>query len=123
MFDYGYSSILGKNTIKAIKKHKVVDLLKEYTDCDITFDINFNILKKQFKKNNIQNIGIVTQNFFLQKMGIMERASQIVKKEDIFKVKNLILSINKLLNPNEMGKAFKALAFCKKNCKFKLGFI
>ena len=123
MFDYGYSSILGKNTIKAIKKHKVVDLLKEYTDCDITFDINFNILKKQFKKNNIQNIGIVTQNFFLQKMGIMERASQIVKKEDIFKSKNLILSINKLLNPNEMGKAFKALAFCKKNCKFKLGFI
>ena len=44
-----------------------LDLLKEYTDCDITFDINFNILKKQFKKNNIQNIGIVTQNFFYKK--------------------------------------------------------
>jgi SAM-dependent MidA family methyltransferase len=45
MFDYGYSSVLGKNTIKAIRKHKTVDLLKEYTDCDITFDINFNISK------------------------------------------------------------------------------
>ncbi len=49
-FDYGYSDIVGKNTLRAIKKHKIVDLLKEYTDCDITFDINFNILKNIFKK-------------------------------------------------------------------------
>ena len=123
MFDYGYSDILGKNTIKAIKKHKTVDLLKEYTDCDITFDINFNILKNIFKKNNIKNIGTVSQNFFLQKLGIMERADQIIKKQDAITSKNLILSINKLINPKEMGNAFHALAFSNKNCKFNLGFI
>ena len=123
MFDYGYSSVLGKNTIKAIRKHKTVDLLKDYTDCDITFDINFNILKNIFKKNNIQNIGIVSQNFFLQKLGIMERADQIIKKQDALSSRNLILSINKLINPKEMGNAFHALAFSNKNCKFNLGFI
>lgn len=123
MFDYGYSSILGKNTLRAIKKHRVVDLLKEYTDCDITFDINFNILKNIFKINNIKNIGTVSQNFFLQKLGIMERADQIIKKQDAITSKKLILSINKLINPKEMGNAFHALAFSKKNCKFNLGFI
>ena len=123
MFDYGYSSVLGKNTIKAIRKHKTVDLLKDYTDCDITFDINFNILKNIFKRNNVQNIGIVSQNFFLQKLGIMERADQIIKKQDALSSKNLILSINKLVNPKEMGNAFHALAFSNKNCKFNLGFI
>ncbi len=122
-FDYGYSDIVGKNTLRAIKKHKIVDLLKEYTDCDITFDINFNILKNIFKKNNVRFIGAVSQNFFLQKLGIMERASQIVKKQDVIDSKNLILSINKLINPKEMGNTFKALAFCNKNCKFNLGFI
>ena len=123
MFDYGYSSVIGKNTIRAIKKHKVVDLLKEYTDCDITFDINFNILKNIFKRNNIQNIGTVSQNFFLQKLGIMERADRIIKNQDAVTIKNLILSINKLINPKEMGNAFHALAFSNKNCKFNLGFI
>ena len=122
-FDYGYSDIVGKNTLRAIKKHKIVDLLKEYTDCDITFDINFNIPKNIFKKNNIRFIGAVSQNFFLQKLGIMERASQIVKKQNVIDSKNLILSINKLINPKEMGNTFKALAFCNKNCKFNLGFI
>jgi NADH dehydrogenase [ubiquinone] 1 alpha subcomplex assembly factor 7 len=122
-FDYGYSDIVGKNTLRAIKKHKIVDLLKEYTDCDITFDINFNILKNIFKKNNVRCIGAVSQNFFLQKLGIMERASQIVKKQNVIDSKNLILSINKLINPKEMGNTFKALAFCNKNCKFNLGFI
>jgi cyclopropane-fatty-acyl-phospholipid synthase len=123
MFDYGYSDVLGKNTIKAIKKHRTVDLLKEYTECDITFDINFNILRNIFKKNNIRNIGTVSQNFFLQKLGIMERADQIIKKQDAIISKNLILSINKLINPKEMGNAFHALAFSNKNCKFNLGFI
>ena len=122
-FDYGYSDIVGKNTLRAIKKHKIVDLLKEYTDCDITFDINFNILKNIFKKNNVRFIGAVSQNFFLQKLGIMERASQIVKKQNVIDSKNLILSINKLINPKEMGNTFKALAFCNKNCKFNLGFV
>ena len=122
-FDYGYSDIVGKNTLRAIKNHKIVDLLKEYTDCDITFDINFNILKNIFKKNNVRFIGAVSQNFFLQKLGIMERASQIVKKQNVIDSKNLILSINKLINPKEMGNTFKALAFCNKNCKFNLGFI
>jgi cyclopropane-fatty-acyl-phospholipid synthase len=122
-FDYGYSDVVGKNTLRAIKKHKIVDLLKKYTYCDITFDINFNILKNIFKKNNVRFIGAVSQNFFLQKLGIMERASQIVKKQNVIDSKNLILSINRLINPKEMGNAFKALAFCNKNCKFNLGFI
>jgi len=122
-FDYGYSDVVGKNTLRAIKKHKIVDLLKEYTDCDITFDINFNILKNIFKKNNVRFIGAVSQNFFLQKIGIMERASQIVKKQNVIDSKNLILSMNKLINPKEMGKTFKALAFCNKNCQFNLGFL
>jgi len=122
-FDYGYSDSIGKNTLRAIKKHKIVNLLKEYTDCDITFDVNFNILKNIFKKNNIRHIGTVSQNFFLQKLGIMERATQIIKKQNVNDSKDLILSINKLINPKEMGSTFQALAFCNKDCKFNLGFI
>ena len=45
MFDYGYSSMIGQNTIRAIKNHKIVSLLENYIDCDITADVNFNILK------------------------------------------------------------------------------
>jgi len=123
MFDYGYSSTIGKDTIRAIKNHKIVNLLTNYTNCDITSDVNFNILKNIFNKNNIKNIGSVGQSFFLQRMGIMERANQVIKNNGLLKNKNLILSINKLLNPKEMGNAFHVLSFAKKDCKFNLGFI
>jgi SAM-dependent MidA family methyltransferase len=53
----------------------------------------------------------------------MERADQIIKKQNATTSKNLILSINKLINPKEMGDTFHALAFSNKNCKFNLGFI
>jgi SAM-dependent MidA family methyltransferase len=53
----------------------------------------------------------------------MERADRIIKNQDAVTIKNLILSINKLINPKEMGNAFHALAFSNKNCKFNLGFI
>ena len=53
----------------------------------------------------------------------MERADQIIKKQNATTSKNLILSINKLINPKEMGDTFQALAFSNKNCKFNLGFI
>ena len=56
-------------------------------------------------------------------MGIMERANQVIKNNGLLNNKNLILSINKLLNPKEMGNAFHVLSFAKKNCKFNLGFI
>jgi cyclopropane-fatty-acyl-phospholipid synthase len=123
MLDYGYSSVVGKNTVRAIKDHKIVNLLKNYTNCDITSDVNFNILKNFFNKNNIKNIGNVTQSFFLQKMGIMERAEQVIKKNGLLYNKDLILSMNKLLNPKEMGNVFHVLSFGKKDCKFNLGFI
>ncbi len=48
---------------------------------------------------------------------------KVIKKQDATASKNLILSINKLINPKVMGNTFHALAFSNKNCKFNLGFI
>ena len=65
---------------------------------------------------------IVTQKFFLEKMGIVERAKILEKKMDL-KQKNYMLStLNRLLNKKLMGDLFKVIfAFKSKSNNF-LGF-
>ena len=65
---------------------------------------------------------MITQNEFLQKMGIMERAN-ILSKNMTFKEKaNMFFRLKKLLDYEEMGSLFKVLFAQKKDGKFSLGF-
>ena len=65
---------------------------------------------------------VVTQNEFLQKLGIIERAN-ILSKKMSFKAKaDMFYRIKKLLHHKEMGNLFKVLFAKKKKGEFSLGF-
>ena len=61
------------------KKININKLYKNLGKADITYLINFNLLKKFFKKK-LKVKKIVSQKFFLEKMGIIERAKILEKK-------------------------------------------
>ncbi len=121
MFDYGYVGNIGKETLRGFKNHRLVNFLKYYLNCDITADVNFDIIKKIFSNNNLNYSKMQSQNYFLQKLGILERAKQVLKINEA-NSKKIIASLNRLLNPNEMGERFKVFMTSNKNCKFNLGF-
>ena len=65
---------------------------------------------------------IVTQNEFLQKMGIIERANILLKNKNFREKADMFYRLKKLLHYEEMGYLFKVLFAQKKNTKFTLGF-
>ena len=89
---------------------------------DITSHINFKLFHKTLKKNNLNVEKIITQNEFLKKVGILERAN-ILSKKMTFKAKaNMFYRLKRLLDYREMGDLFKVLFAQKKDGKFSLGF-
>ena len=77
LIDYGYTKLLNKSTIQMVMQNKKVrtgDFFKNVGKADITSLVNFSLLKEYFLKNEMNVKKIVTQKFFLEKMGIVERA-------------------------------------------------
>ena len=125
LIDYGYLKPFNGNTIQAVKKNKKIkmnDLYKHIGEVDITYLVNFNLLKEFFKKNNLKVKNIVSQKFFLETMGIIERAKIIEKNMSDQQKKDMFFTLKRLLDRNSMGELFKVIfAYNYKNNNF-LGF-
>ena len=89
---------------------------------DISSHVNFKLFYKILKKNNLNVKKITTQNEFLKKIGILERAN-ILSEKMTFKAKaNMFYRLKRLLDYTEMGILFKVLFAQKKGRNFSLGF-
>ena len=121
-FDYGYTKKRNQDTLQSVKKHKRSDIFKQLGNSDITSHIDFELFCEILKKNNLSVNKITTQNEFLQKLGILNRAN-ILSKKMTFKAKaNMFYRLKKILDYKEMGILFKVLFAKKRGKKFSLGF-
>ena len=125
LIDYGYLDALNTSTLQAVmrnKKMSMKNLLSNLGNADITSLVNFGLLKEYFFKNKLKVKKIVSQKFFLEKMGIISRA-KILEKNMTSKQKDYMsLTLRRLLHKESMGQLFKVIfAFKAKNDNF-LGF-
>ena len=121
-FDYGYTQNKNKDTLQGTRKHKYLSILSKPGDVDITSHINYRLFSEILKKNNLRVEKIVTQNEFLQKLGIFERAEMLSKKKSFKEKADMFFRLKKLMHYKEMGSLFKVLFSQKKGSKFSLGF-
>ena len=122
LIDYGYLKPKNKNTLQSLIKHKQNRLLDNLGKADITSLVNFKLLNEYFMKNNLKVKKIVTQKFFLEKMGIMERANNLSQKMSFKEQSNLYLRLKRLLDKKLMGNLFKVIFAYKSNKNNFLGF-
>ncbi len=125
LIDYGYLNVVNRSTLQAVMKNKKMNmghLFKNLGRADITSLVNFSLLKEYFLKNKLKVKKIVSQKFFLEKMGIIERA-KVLKKNMTFEQRDYMTStLMRLLHKELMGDLFKVIfAFKSKNNNF-LGF-
>ena len=125
LIDYGYLDIINKSTLQKVMKNKKINIKKLHKNLgktDITYLINFNLLKEYFLKKKLKVKKIVSQKFFLEKMGIIQRA-KILEKNMTQKQKDyMFLTLMRLLHRDLMGSLFKVIfAFKSKKNNF-LGF-
>ena len=122
LIDYGYLTPENKNTLQSVIKHKKNDLLYNLGKADITSLVNFNLLYEHFIKNNLKVKKIVTQKFFLEKMGILARANNLSQKMSFKEQSNLYFRLKRLLDRKLMGDLFKVIFTYKSKKDNFLGF-
>ena len=98
-------------------------LFKNIGDADITSLVNFNLLKTYFKSKNIRTNNVVTQEFFLKRMGIINRAEILSEKISFQEKSEIYYRLQRLLDPKQMGELFKVIFAFKLKKKFSKGFI
>ena len=121
-FEYVYNTKKNQNTLQSVKKHKYTNLFSMPHHSDITSHLNFKLFHKILKKNNLNVEKISTQNEFLKKIGILERANILSKKMTFKEKANMYYRLKKLIDSREMGSLFKVLFAQKKGGEFSLGF-
>ena len=122
LIDYGYLNSNNSNTIQAVMDNKKIStetMLKNLGKADITSLVNFNLLKEYFLKNNLKVKKVVTQKFFLERMGIIERAHILEKKRTNEEQKYMKETLSRLLEEKQMGSLFKVIfGYKNKNNNF-----
>jgi NADH dehydrogenase [ubiquinone] 1 alpha subcomplex assembly factor 7 len=122
IIDYGYSDNQMKDTLQSVSKHKFSNILKNFQNSDITYNINFRIMKKIIKKLNLKINGFTSQKNFLINLGILQRANIISKNLPFSKKADIFYRIKRLIDKNSMGELFKVMLATRKKIKFKTGF-
>ena len=122
LIDYGYLNSNNSNTIQAVMDNKKIStetMLKNLGKADITSLVNFNLLKEYFLKNNLKVKNVVTQRFFLERMGIIKRAQILEKKRTNEEKKYMKETLSRLLEEKQMGSLFKVIfGYKNKNNNF-----
>ena len=122
IIDYAYLEKKMKNTLQAVSKHKYCDVLKNFGNSDITYNLSFNLINMIIKKLSPCSSLSTTQKKFLTKLGILDRA-EILSKNMLFSEKaDIYFRIKRLIDEDQMGHLFKVMFITNHNNKFKLGF-
>ena len=125
LIDYGFVGKLNESTIQIIMKNKKIqknNLLKYMGKADITSLVNFSLLNEFFLRKELNVKKIVSQKFFLERMGIIERAEILQKKMSKTQKKYMLETLSRLLNRNMMGELFKVIFAYKSHNKNFYGF-
>jgi NADH dehydrogenase [ubiquinone] 1 alpha subcomplex assembly factor 7 len=122
MVDYGYGEAAGfAETLQAVGGNAFADLLAEPGEDDLSAHVDFAALAAAGKRGGAAVFGPVTQGELLARLGIVERAEQLMKTNPD-KTRDLLLAAERLIGPEQMGTLFKALAFLPPSATAPAGF-
>ena len=122
LIDYGYVKQNNLNTLQSVMQHRKNKIYENLGKADITSLVNFNLLKNYFIKKRLKVENIVTQNFFLKKMGILERAEILSKNMNFKEKSDIYIRIKRLVHSKYMGELFKVIFAFKLKKKKITGF-
>lgn len=80
------------------------------SEADITAHVDFVSLAEAVTKQGLKAPNIITQRDFLIAMGVQTRRDMLVKNSiDRKSADEIITSVDRLIDPNQMGTLFKVL--------------
>ena len=121
--DYGYNEPAPGETLQAVEKHKYRDILDKPGQQDLTAHVNFQDIENSAKKNGLVFHGPITQNAFLTRLGIIQRARALMKSGDQKHAARIQTDLERLTGMDHMGQLFKICFMADKNMPGPVGFL
>ena len=94
--------------MQAVRRHAYEDVLASPGDADLTAHVDFEALAIEARSHGL-DVRLITQGDFLAGMGLLERASSLVRLADGATRDALRRAVIRLAGEREMGKLFKAM--------------
>ncbi|KAL1955470.1 hypothetical protein VTO42DRAFT_8496 [Malbranchea cinnamomea] len=115
IIDYGPLSTIPVNSLRGIRKHRVVSPFTAPGQVDLSADVDFTALAEAAIRASpgVEVYGPIEQGSFLQSLGIAERAAQLLRRVDDEEKRRSIESGWKRLverGGGGMGRIYKAMA-------------
>ncbi|WP_253381853.1 class I SAM-dependent methyltransferase [Notoacmeibacter sp. MSK16QG-6] len=111
LFDYGHLQPGFGDTLQAVSRHAFADPLAEPGNADLTSHVDFHELGQIAGSAGLR-YGLREQGWFLQQMGLLERAGALGAGKDVATQEHIRTAVQRLAGdgPNDMGRLFKVLA-------------
>ncbi|WP_104744463.1 class I SAM-dependent methyltransferase [Helicobacter acinonychis] len=121
-FDYGDIIERKDMHLRAFKNHQALDfkdilnhLASLYQQSDLTYDVNFSLVRSLFEKHHAKFSFFKSQANALLDMGLMELLEVFSKSVSYERYLKEAAKIKPLISPGGLGERFKALEFVKKS--------
>ncbi|CAH0493251.1 unnamed protein product [Peronospora farinosa] len=121
--DYGYDHP-SELSLRGIKNHEFVSVLREPGDVDLSIDVDFATLRRfATAEPKVQSIGPIGQGTFLKNMGIEHRLAMLLQNTESDKIqRDLFSSYERLVGSEQMGIIFKVMALTHTDVGHPVGF-
>ncbi len=120
-FDYGDTIERKDMHLRAFKNHQALDfkdilshLASLYQQSDLTYDVNFSLVRFLFEKHHARFSFFKSQANALLDMGLMELLETFSKSVSYERYLKEAAKIKPLISPGGLGERFKAVEFVKK---------
>ncbi len=102
--------------------NQFADLLAEPGEDDLSAHVDFTALAAAARRGGAAVSGPDSQGEFLARLGLVERAEQLMKSNPS-DARDLLLAVERLIGPEKMGTLFKALAIMPPSAAPPPGFV
>lgn len=121
--DYGYAGgpAVG-DTFQALRRHKFAPVLEAPGEADLTAHVDFAALAAAARQGGAECFGPVAQGDWLVRLGLRQRAQILAKSANRAQAKDIATAQARLIEPDQMGTLFKALAVATPGLGAPAGF-
>lgn len=122
IIDYGYLGESHQDTLQAMKNHAFHNVLSEPGEADITAHVDFASLLEVAESQGLAIHGPVEQGKLLSRLGAELRANMLLQHAAPEQQEQIISGLRRLIDPNQMGELFKAIAITQSPVIVPAGF-
>lgn len=120
--DYGYFPSACGDTLQALRRHRSHAVLEDPGEADLTAHVDFAAFARAARDAGARAWGPEPQGAFLAALGLAERATALLARASPAQVEAIESGCRRLIDPEEMGTLFKALALAAPQLPAPAGF-